>query len=62
MAYWTDKNTVDPGDKVVIETNKGKFVVATVEQTEEISSALAKKARRWIVQRLEIEKYLSRGK
>lgn len=61
MAYWTDKHTVDIGDKVIVETNKGKFVVVTVDQTEGIPPQLAKKARRWIVQRLELERYSSRG-
>jgi len=60
MPYWTDKNTVDIADRVIVETNKGKFVTATVIQTEEIPERIKKKAKRWIVQRLDLEKYESR--
>jgi len=62
MAYWTEKNSVDVGDRVVIETNKGKFVVASVFQISQIPPQTAKKACRWIVQRLELERYQGKRK
>ena len=45
------------GDFVVYETRKGRFIVLKIFQTKDIPPKLAKKAERFIVQKIDMENY-----
>lgn len=58
-SYKTDLH-LKTGDKVIIETNKQKLKIVEVFKTDDISSADIKKAKRWIVQKVDMTDYLRR--
>jgi hypothetical protein len=58
-SYKTDL-LLKAGDKVIIETNKQKLKIVEVFKTDDISNADRKKAKKWIVQKVDMTEYLSR--
>lgn len=59
MPYLSE-DILEVGDKVVIETNKQKLVVAEVCQISDICPKIAKKADKYTVQKLDMTRYKQR--
>lgn len=55
-AYFAS-DRLHPGDKVIIETNKGKLKIVEVTRTENLTAEEKKQARKWIVQRVNLIPY-----
>lgn len=59
--YFTSLNLI-PGDKVIIETAKGKYKVVEVFQTTDIDRQTRRSAQKWIVDKVDLTEYLARKK
>ena len=60
MPFYAERGSLRTGDLVIIETNKGKYKVVNVKKIEGISIKIAKKAKKWIVQKLDLTEYKKR--